>query len=66
MPKPKVLKTIIAGDGGVGKTTLLHRYVEGKFIADTRMTIGVQFHLKEFMIGEEQIYLQIWDSSITI
>jgi small GTP-binding protein len=61
MPKPKVLKTIIAGDGGVGKTTLLHRYVEGKFIADTRMTIGVQFHLKEFMIGEEQIYLQIWD-----
>jgi len=61
MPKPKVLKTIIAGDGGVGKTTLLHRYVEGKFIADTRMTIGVQFHLKELMIGEDQIYLQIWD-----
>ena len=61
MPKPKVLKTIIAGDGGVGKTTLLHRYVEGKFIADTRMTIGVQFHLKEFNIGEEQIFFQIWD-----
>lgn len=61
MTKPKVLKTIIAGDGGVGKTTLLHRYVEGKFIADTRMTIGVQFHLKEFTIGQDQIYFQIWD-----
>ncbi|MFW9949410.1 MAG: Rab family GTPase [Candidatus Thorarchaeota archaeon] len=61
MPKPKVLKIIIAGDGGVGKTTLLHRYVEGKFIADTKMTIGVQFHLKEFNFDDEHVLFQIWD-----
>jgi small GTP-binding protein len=61
MSRPKVLKTIIAGDGGVGKTTLLHRYVEGKFLIDTRMTIGVEFHLKELKIKGEQIHFQIWD-----
>jgi small GTP-binding protein len=61
LPKPKVFKIIIAGDGGVGKTTLLHRYVEGKFIADTKMTIGVQFHLKELSINGHEVLEQIWD-----
>jgi small GTP-binding protein len=61
MPKPKVLKTIIAGDAGVGKTTLLHRYVEGRFIADTKLTIGVEFHLKELKIDGQEILEQIWD-----
>ncbi|MFX0056860.1 MAG: Rab family GTPase [Candidatus Hodarchaeota archaeon] len=59
--RPKVLKTIITGEGGVGKTTLLHRYIEGKFLIDTRMTIGVEFFLKEFTFNTERILLQIWD-----
>jgi small GTP-binding protein len=53
MANTKVLKIIITGEGGVGKTTLLHRFIEGKFIVDTRMTIGVEFFLK--------LLLQIWD-----
>ncbi|TFG17710.1 MAG: GTP-binding protein [Promethearchaeota archaeon] len=61
MPKSKVLKTIITGEGGVGKTTLLHRYIEGRFQANTRLTIGVEFFLKELAIDEESILLQIWD-----
>ena len=59
--KTTVLKTVIAGEGGVGKTTLLHRYVEGKFNADTRLTIGVEFHLKELVIDGRKVILQIWD-----
>lgn len=61
MSKPKVFKTIIAGDGGVGKTTLLHRYIEGKFIENLRMTIGVEFFLKTIEIDGIDIILQIWD-----
>jgi small GTP-binding protein len=61
MSKGKVLKTIITGEGGVGKTTLLHRYIEGKFIVDTKMTIGVEFFLKELDIDGEKVLLQIWD-----
>jgi small GTP-binding protein len=61
MPKSKVLKTIITGEGGVGKTTLLHRYIEGRFNANTRLTIGVEFFLKELTIDDDSIFLQIWD-----
>ncbi|MFX1315340.1 MAG: GTP-binding protein [Promethearchaeota archaeon] len=61
MPKPIVLKVITAGEGGVGKTTLLHRYVEGKFLADTKLTIGVQFFLKELKINGQRVSLQLWD-----
>lgn len=61
MPKSKVLKTIITGEGGVGKTTLLHRYIEGRFDANTRLTIGVEFFLKELTVDDDSIFLQIWD-----
>lgn len=57
----KLLKVITAGDGGVGKTTLLYRYVEGRFLADTKMTLGVEFFIKELNIKGESINLQIWD-----
>ena len=61
-PKKKfVLKVLTAGDGGVGKTTLLHRYVSNRFIADTSMTIGVQFHLKNITFGGVECTLQLWD-----
>ena len=61
MPKKFILKILTAGEGGVGKTTLLHRYVEGKFSADTRMTIGVEFFLKEINIDSLHCTLQLWD-----
>ena len=61
MPKKFILKILTAGEGGVGKTTLLHRYVEGRFSADTRMTIGVEFFLKEINIDSLQCTLQLWD-----
>ncbi|MFX1315338.1 MAG: Rab family GTPase [Promethearchaeota archaeon] len=61
MAKKFILKILTAGEGGVGKTTLLHRYVEGKFSAETKMTIGVEFFLKETSIDSKQCTLQLWD-----
>ena len=55
-------KLITAGDGGVGKTTMLYRYVEGQFRVDTKMTIGVGFFYKTIDLGDENKYsLQLWD-----
>ncbi len=54
-------KLIVAGDGGVGKTTLVNRYVNGTFCADTRLTVGVEFMVKRLMISGDTIDLQIWD-----
>lgn len=61
MGKKFILKLLTAGEGGVGKTTLLHRYVEGKFSQSTKMTIGVEFFLKEVEIDSQQCTLQLWD-----
>ncbi|MBY9006718.1 MAG: GTP-binding protein [Candidatus Lokiarchaeota archaeon] len=61
MAKKFILKILTAGDGGVGKTTLLHRFVEGRFSSSTRMTIGVEFFLKDVEVGEDNVTLQLWD-----
>ncbi len=61
MSKPIVLKILTAGEGGVGKTTLLRRYVEGRFIESTKMTIGVEFFLKKLDINGRKVTLQLWD-----
>lgn len=58
----KTFKLIIAGDGGVGKTSLTNKYVTGLFSEDTRMTIGVEFFRKDLHMDDlGEIRLQIWD-----
>ena len=61
MSRPLVLKLLTAGEGGVGKTTLLHKYIKGEFLADTKMTIGVEFFLKELNVDGFDVILQLWD-----
>ncbi len=61
MPKKYILKLLTAGEGGVGKTTLLRRYVEGMFTTDTKMTIGVEFFIKEVTFDNMDFTLQLWD-----
>jgi len=59
-------KIIILGEGGVGKTTLLHRYVSNIFVDSTKMTIGTDFFIKKVDISIDntdkyQITLLLWD-----
>lgn len=53
-------KVLVFGDGGVGKTTLINRYLTGLFAQGT-ITIGVDFHIKAVEIGGKKVTLQIWD-----
>ena len=39
-------KVVLAGEGAVGKTTLINRFVTGGFSADYKATIGVQIFSK--------------------
>jgi len=61
MVKQIVVKIVTAGEGGTGKTTLLHRYVNQTFNAELKMTIGVEFFVKTVMLGDQQYALQLWD-----
>ncbi|MHA1226072.1 MAG: Rab family GTPase [Candidatus Hodarchaeales archaeon] len=52
---------ILAGDGSVGKTTLINRFVTGRFTSDYKATIGVDIFSKRFKVNDNAINLQIWD-----
>ncbi len=54
-------KICIFGDGGVGKTTLINRYISGRFSDSFKMTIGVEFYIKNLEFNNLRVQLQIWD-----
>ena len=56
-------KICIAGNFGVGKTTLLHQYLERRFTPNVGSTIGSNFFVKNIKIPNVKIpiILQIWD-----
>ncbi len=61
-----LFKSIVVGDGGVGKTALTLRFSKGFFTEDYKMTIGVDFHVKTITIdtfeGPIKCKLQLWDT----
>jgi len=61
-----LFKSIVVGDGGVGKTALTLRFSKGFFTEDYKMTIGVDFHVKTIGIdtldGPIRCKLQLWDT----
>lgn len=62
-----VFKLLVVGEKNVGKTTLIRRYVDGRFLENTLATIGVDFSLKTIQMdtneedNERELILQIWD-----
>ncbi len=62
MSKPQyIFKVPVAGDGAVGKTSLIVRYTQGTFTDTYKMTIGTSFAVKTVDLGEVMVKLQIWD-----
>lgn len=61
--KRRLLKVIILGDSGVGKTSLMNQYVQKKFTKEYKATIGADFLTKEIEIDDKTVTLQIWDTA---
>ena len=58
-----VIKAVIIGDSGVGKTNILMRYCDNSFKPTYSSTIGVDFKIKTIQVHEYKIKLQIWDTA---
>jgi small GTP-binding protein len=57
----EVIKVLVIGEGGVGKTTLIHRLVTGKY-SDQPMTIGMDLATKVMRTSDgREVKLQLWD-----
>lgn len=57
----QLYKVLVIGDYGVGKTSIIRRYTEGYFSANYKLTIGVDFALKNIEFEDNKIALQLWD-----
>eukprot|EP00005_Dracoamoeba_jomungandri_P003041 CAMPEP_0174260298 /NCGR_PEP_ID=MMETSP0439-20130205/9526_1 /TAXON_ID=0 /ORGANISM="Stereomyxa ramosa, Strain Chinc5" /LENGTH=199 /DNA_ID=CAMNT_0015344513 /DNA_START=62 /DNA_END=661 /DNA_ORIENTATION=- len=63
MQRRALLKVILLGDSGVGKTSLMDRYVNKKYSAQYKATIGADFLTKEVEVDGRLVTLQIWDTA---
>ncbi|KAM7523649.1 hypothetical protein LguiA_013551 [Lonicera macranthoides] len=63
MAQRSLLKVIVLGDSGVGKTSLMNQYVYKKFGLQYKATIGADFVTKEIQIDDKLVTLQIWDTA---
>ncbi|KAI8350859.1 putative rab-2,4,14 [Blakeslea trispora] len=59
-----IIKYIIVGDSGVGKSCLLLQFTDKRFYAGRELTIGVEFGTRFLTLHDgKQIKLQIWDTA---
>jgi small GTP-binding protein len=58
-----LIKLLVIGDSGVGKTNMLLKFCENNFMTSHLTTIGIDFKIKTIMIGKDKVRLQIWDTA---
>ena len=58
-----LIKTVIIGDSGVGKSNLLSQFARNQFNPDSKTTIGVEFATKSIKIKNKTVKAQIWDTA---
>ncbi|MGQ4911634.1 MAG: Rab family GTPase [Candidatus Thorarchaeota archaeon] len=56
-----IYKTVLIGEGGVGKTSITLRYTEDRFDDNMKMTIGVNFASKKLVVNNSDVTLMLWD-----
>ena len=61
--KKVLLKVIILGDSGVGKTSLMNQYVNKRFSAAYKATIGADFLTREVVVDDRLVTMQLWDTA---
>jgi Ras-related protein Rab-7A len=59
----QMLKLLLLGDAGVGKTSLLNQFVNREFTAQYKATIGSDFSSKQLDVDGKFVTLQIWDTA---
>lgn len=58
-----LLKYLIIGNSGVGKSCLLLRYSDGEYSDKHIITIGVDFKIKSLSVDGYKVKTNIWDTA---
>ncbi|KAK0417291.1 hypothetical protein QR680_012924 [Steinernema hermaphroditum] len=62
-PTLTTLKILIIGESGVGKSSLLLRFVDDVFDPEQQATIGVDFRVTSLTVDGNRVKLAIWDTA---
>lgn len=57
-----LVKILLVGDSGVGKSSLLMRFIEDSF-EEVSPTVGVDFKLKMMTVDGKRLKLTVWDTA---
>jgi len=60
--KAREVKVVLLGDTGVGKSSLVLRFVTNNFRPYSESTIGASFMSKMIVVNDTPIKYQIWDT----
>lgn len=58
-----MIKIVLLGESGVGKTNIFQRYVNDEFSENTLATIGMDFVSLDKDIDGKRTKLQLWDTA---
>ena len=58
-----LIKLLLIGDSGVGKSSLLVRFADDSFSQSFLATIGIDFKIRTVKLDGKLIKLQIWDTA---
>ncbi|GAB9467492.1 Rab11 family gtpase [Globisporangium polare] len=58
-----ILKVVLIGDSGVGKSNLVMRFTKNKYQPKSVQTVGFEFATKMIRVGDRRIKAQIWDTA---
>eukprot|EP00999_Lentomonas_sp_LEN2_P000451 NODE_1452_length_856_cov_80.840878_g1404_i0.p1 GENE.NODE_1452_length_856_cov_80.840878_g1404_i0~~NODE_1452_length_856_cov_80.840878_g1404_i0.p1 ORF type:complete len:213 (+),score=32.50 NODE_1452_length_856_cov_80.840878_g1404_i0:154-792(+) len=58
-----LIKLLLIGDSGVGKSCLLMRFSDDSFTPSFITTIGIDFKIRTIELDGKKIKLQIWDTA---
>ena len=58
-----MVKILLLGDAGVGKSSLMLSFTEGEFKEGLVGTAGVDYKLKNIQFEGKSVKLQIWDTA---
>ena len=56
-------KILTIGESQVGKTSILRRYVDNKYIKHHLSTIGIDYRTKMVKVLDKEVKLKIWDTA---
>ena len=58
-----IIKLVLAGDAGVGKSCILLRFADDTFTETAISSIGVDFRHSTIEVDKKTCKLQIWDTA---